>query len=66
MPAAGTQGTTGSEALKQIRYLAAALKAPRITEAAGCSSTPCGSHTTDPASSNLTVSQRRGLISPTI
>jgi DNA replication protein DnaC len=29
-----TNSTGGSEALKQVHYLAAALKAPRITEAA--------------------------------
>jgi hypothetical protein len=36
-----TKKTTPSEALKQIHYLAAALKAPRITESApGSPTTP--------------------------
>ena len=34
MPTTKTTNAGGGEALKQVHYLAAALKAPRITEAA--------------------------------
>ena len=37
-----------AEALKQLTYLAGALKAPRITEAAGPAGRPCPRRRLDP------------------